>query len=122
MARMYARVVGVVLLLVGVVGLLLGEEALLGFINIDVFEDVVHLVTGGALTYAGFAGRHDVVTGVVGALGAVYLVVGVLGFVLPDLFGLLPHGYSAFDNVLHLVLGGLALAAVAASRRTTAAA
>ncbi|CAN5158479.1 hypothetical protein BH20ACT9_BH20ACT9_11450 [soil metagenome] len=120
MARLYARIVGVVVLLLGVLGLLLGDESLLGLINIDLFEDGVHLVTGGALTYVGFAGRDHVVTGVVGALGAVYLVVGVLGFVLPDLFGLLPHEYSAFDNVLHLALGGLGLAAVAASRRTTA--
>jgi hypothetical protein len=24
---------------------------------------------------------------------------------VPTLFGLLPHGYSVFDNLLHLVLG-----------------
>jgi hypothetical protein len=26
------------------------------------------------------------------------------------MFGLIPHGYTAFDNLLHLVLGGLSLA------------
>ena len=34
-------------------------------------------------------------------LGVVYLLVGVLGFVVPMLFGLLPHGYSIVDNLIH---------------------
>lgn len=117
LARMYARVVGVVVLLLGVVGVALGDESLLGLINIDLFEDAVHLVTGGAFVYAGFAGRDQVVNGVVGALGAVYLLVGVLGFALPTMFGLLPHEYSVYDNGLHLALGALGLSAVAATRR-----
>ena len=89
--RIYAQVVGVVLLLLGVLGLLLGERALLGIVNIDIVEDIVHLITGGILAYVGFGQRDDgVARSVVGALGAVYLLVGVLGFVLPTLFGLLP--------------------------------
>ncbi len=48
---------------------------------------------------------------VVGLLGIVYLMVGVLGFASPTMFGLVPHGYTAFDNfLLHLFLGGLSLA------------
>jgi hypothetical protein len=35
----------------------------------------------------------------------VYLLVGVLGFVIPMLFGLLPNGYSIVDNLIHLALG-----------------
>jgi hypothetical protein len=42
----------------------------------------------------------------------VYLVVGILGFFVPGLFGLLTHDYDLADNILHLVLGGLALLAV----------
>ena len=51
--RIYAQVVGVVLLLLGVLGLLLGERALLGIVNIDIMEDIVHLITGGILAYVG---------------------------------------------------------------------
>ena len=29
---------------------------------------------------------------------------------VPGLFGLIPHGYTVFDNLLHLFLGGLSLA------------
>lgn len=113
MVRMYAGVVGVVIILIGIVGLLLGERPLLGLVNIDLLEDIVHLATGGLLAYVGF-GQRDVglARNVVGGLGMVYLLVGVLGFIVPMLFGLLPHGYSVVDNIIHLALGiaGIAVA------------
>jgi Domain of unknown function (DUF4383) len=108
--KRYAQVLGVVLLLVGVLGLVLGNELFLGILNIDVLEDVVHLLTGGIYAYVGF-GRTDAATArnVVLALGVIYLVVGVLGFLVPMMFGLIPHGYTIFDNLLHLALGVLSL-------------
>jgi hypothetical protein len=36
--------------------------------------------------------------------------VGVLGFLVPGLFGLIPHGYTVFDNLLHLALGIVSIA------------
>ncbi len=45
------------------------------------------------------------VRAVVGVLRIIYLAVGVLGFVVPGLFGLIPHSYTVFDNLLHLALG-----------------
>lgn len=59
MVRAYAGIVGVSLILIGVVGLVLGERSLLGVLNIDILEDVTHLVTGGLLAYVGF-GQRDV--------------------------------------------------------------
>jgi hypothetical protein len=47
--------------------------------------------------------------------------VGVLGFIIPMLFGLLPHGYSVVDNLIHLGLGVLSLAVAFASGSGTAA-
>ncbi|MDP9458259.1 MAG: hypothetical protein M3Q60_21345 [Actinomycetota bacterium] len=117
MARMYAGVVGVVVILVGVVGLLAGEEPLLGLVNIDIVEDLVHLLTGGLLAYVGLGQRDEgLARGVVGGLGVVYLLVGVLGFVIPFLFGLLPHGYSIVDNIVHLTLGVAGIAVAFSSR------
>jgi hypothetical protein len=82
----YAQIVRVVLLLLGVLGLLLGERALLGFVNINIMEDIVHLPMGGILASVGFGQRDEgLARTVVGALGAVYLLVGLLGFVLPNL-------------------------------------
>jgi hypothetical protein len=110
-ARIYAQVIGVVLLLVGVVGLVLGNQVWLGLLNVDILEDIVHLTTGGLLAYVGF-GRTDLTLTrtVVGVLGVIYLVVGVVGFVVPMIFGLIPHGYTVFDNLLHLALGVLSIA------------
>ncbi len=110
-ARIYAQIIGVVLLLVGVVGLVLGDQVWLGILNIDIVEDIVHLLTGGLLAYVGFGRTDSAVTRtVVGVLGIVYLVVGVLGFVVPMMFGLIPNSYTVFDNLLHLALGVLSIA------------
>ena len=109
-ARMYAQILGVVLILVGILGLILGGGLLLGILNIDIAEDIVHILTGGILAYVGFGQADEgLVRNVVGALGIIYLVVGVLGFILPMLFGLIPSGYTVFDDLLHLALGVLSL-------------
>ena len=117
-ARVYAQVVGVVLLLLGVLGLLLGDELLLGLINIDIAEDIIHLITGGLLACVGFGQRDEgVARSVVLVLSVIYLLVGVIGFVLPDMGGLLQHDYTLGDNLIHLALGILGLVAALASGR-----
>lgn len=121
--RTYAQILGIVLILVGVLGLLLGDTLLLGILNIDVLEDIVHIATGGLLAYVGF-GRvgAGAARGLVNTLGVVYLLVGVLGFILPTLLGLIPNGYTIFDNLLHLVLGVLSIVVASLSRDGTTAA
>jgi hypothetical protein len=108
--KQFARIIGVVLILVGIVGLVLGNKLWLGILNIDIVEDIVHLVTGGLLAYVGF-GRTDLVTtrNLVLALGVIYLAVGILGFLVPMMFGLISHGYTLFDDLLHLALGVLSI-------------
>ncbi|QIN79117.1 DUF4383 domain-containing protein [Rubrobacter marinus] len=121
-ARTYAQVVGVVLILLGVVGLLLGDELFLGILNIDLVEDIVHLLSGGLLAYLGFGRTDDgTVRSVVGVVGVVYLLVGILGFIVPTLFGLIPNGYTIFDNIVHLALGVLALVVAGVPGRSSTA-
>ncbi len=109
--RQYARVIGVVVIVIGVVGLLLGSDRLFGLFNIDLVEDIIHLATGGLMLYVGFALRDNMLArNLVGGLGVVYLLVGLLGFIVPKLFGLLPTGYNLADNLLHLALGLLGIA------------
>jgi len=118
MAKLYAQAVGVTVVLLGVLGLVLGDRLLFDAVNIDLFEDIVHLVSGGALAYVGFARVDErTASGVVGAVGAVYLLYGILGFFTENLFGLLPSGLTVVDNILHLAIGALGLMAAAASRR-----
>jgi hypothetical protein len=116
--KRFAQILGVVLVLVGVVGLVLGDKVWLGILNVDIVEDIVHLATGGLLAYVGFSGMDlSAARGVVLALGVVYLLVGILGFVVPTMFGLIPNGYTVFDNLLHLALGGLSLAVALSAPR-----
>ncbi len=118
MIKRFAQILGVVLVLVGLVGLVLGDKVWLGILNVDIVEDIVHLATGGLLAYVGFSGVDlSAARGIVLALGVVYLVVGILGFVVPTMFGLIPSGYTIFDDLLHLALGGLSLAVALSAPR-----
>lgn len=116
LARLYARVVGPTVILIGVLGLVLGNRPIGGALNIDLIEDAIHLSTGALLTLLGFSRVDDrILRSAVGALGVVYLAVGAISFAVPDLFGLIPHEYSGLDNVIHLALGVLGIAAAIAS-------
>ncbi len=112
MVRLYSRLVGLVLVVLGVVGLLAGDEPLFGELglNSDVPEDLFHLLTGGLLAAVGFRGSGALVRSVAGGVGVVYVLLGVLGTVNDELFGLLPDGYTVVDNLVHLVVGGLGIA------------
>jgi len=111
LVRLYAKVVGVTVIIIGIAGLLLGEKSLLGVLNIDLAEDGIHLLTGGLLAYAGFAAR-DIrqVRAIVGGIGIAYLAVGLIALGEPTFFGLVPSGYrTVLDNLIHLALGVLGI-------------
>ena len=112
MVCLYAQVVGVSVVLIGVFGLIVGNESVFGVLNVDRAEDAIHLLSGGLLAWAGFAARDlRVVRAVVGGVGVAYLAVGVLAFAAPRMFGLIPHGYdTVLDNLIHLTLGVLGIA------------
>jgi hypothetical protein len=116
--KLFAQVVGVVLILIGVLGALLGEGLVGGLLNIDFGEDMIHVLTGGILAYVGF-GRDQpgLRNAVVGTISAVYLIVGLLGLIYPPPYGpLFVSGFTVVDNLIHLALGVLGLAAVFLSR------
>jgi len=107
----YGKVVGVTVVLIGILGVVLGQRSLFGALNIDIAEDLIHLVTGGLLVYVGFAKRDSsFARAVVGGIGVVYLLVGVISFAEPNLLGLFPSEFSVLDNLIHLTLGILAIA------------
>ncbi len=111
MVREYGKVVGVTVVVIGVLGLLLGQRSLFGVLNIDVAEDLIHLATGGLLAYVGFSKRDNAAArSIVGGIGVVYLLVGAISFAEPNPLGLFPSEYSALDNAIHLTLGVLAIA------------
>jgi len=67
--RLYAKVVGASVILVGLAGLVLGDKSLFGVLNIDIAEDGIHLLTGGLIFYAGFARDLRVTRAIVGGIG-----------------------------------------------------
>jgi hypothetical protein len=110
MFQTYAQAMGIAIIVLGVVGFLAGEQHLLGLINIDAMEDAVHLLTGGIMAFVGFTQRNTVVVrNVIGGVGVLYLLVGLLGWMSPTLLGLLPHGYTAVDNLVHMILGAVGM-------------
>jgi len=111
--REYGKVVGVTVVVIGILGLLLGQRSLFGALNIDVAEDLIHLATGGLLAYVGFSKHNsEAARSVVGGIGIVYLLVGAISFADPNPLGLFPSEYSVLDNAIHLTLGVLAIAVV----------
>jgi hypothetical protein len=94
----WAKVIGVILLLVGVLGFFMGGSVF-GF-QVNALHNIVHLVTGAIFAWAGFSAGAP--TKKVNTwLGVIYIIVGVVGFfALQDLLAL-----NTADNWLHLVIG-----------------
>jgi uncharacterized membrane protein len=110
----------VVLILLGIIGLFAGNRVL--GLNSDILEDIIHILAGAVALYAGF-GTRDPGPAIQYAriFGVIYLILGVLGFILPTLFGLLPSRLLVLDNIVHLLLGliGVYVGFAAADRTAT---
>ncbi len=112
LTRLFAKVFGITLLLLGILGLILGDKLLFGILNIDLVEDIIHVASGLLLIYVGFAASAPMAKILVIALGVIYLIVTALGFFAPGFIEMLnPHGYTLLDNLIHLAVGVLAIAA-----------
>ena len=111
-ARLYALVIGGVLVIAGIIGFfyessfdtgdLARREEVLGILTVNGWHNLVHIATGlVGLAAAGYAARAYAL-----GLGALYIVVAVLGFIAGngnEIFDLLV--VNTGDNLLHLVIG-----------------
>jgi hypothetical protein len=119
-ARLYATVVGAVLTVAGIIGFFYSSsfgspgdvDEVFGILDVNGWHNVVHLVTGLlGLAAAGYATRTYAL-----ALGLLYVVVAIWGFIIgsgDSILSVIP--VNTEDDVLHLILGVLGLAAGAAS-------
>ena len=133
-AQLYALVIGVTLVAAGILGFFynasfdtgdgLERDAVLGILDVNAWHNLVHIATGalGLAVAASYGNSRVYALG----LGAVYLVVALLGFIAGDgeeIFNLIP--VNTEDNVFHLLLGiagvGAGLATPAQPRPATAA-
>ncbi len=112
-AQWYARVVGVVLVLLGIWGFAVANPLGINF-QLTMVHNWVHLLTGAVALYFGFAPNLD--TRTIGtfavAFGAVYLLVSIIGLVTSNFIGMILTGSG---NVLHFALALTGLAAGSAT-------
>jgi len=110
MHRIVAVVLGVVIGLLGIIGLFIEGELLLGVMNVDIALDILRLLIAAVLLVVGLARVPDAAPrAAVIAVGVLYLLMGVLAFADTTMFGLLPTGLTAFDIGFHLVVGAAAV-------------
>lgn len=109
MAKIVSKIIGIVLLLVGIVGFLL--PSVLGM-HLTFIHNLVHLATALVALYFGFAASPRAASSFCQVFGVVYLLVGVLGFVFPTIVVSLLMGHNMtespsliMDNIVHLLLG-----------------
>lgn len=129
-AKLYAQLLGIVLLLVGILGFVpaLGGTAgfqpsssLLGIFPINNVHNVIHIATGLIGLFAGFYARGGYARVYALVFGVVYALVTALGFMIAPgadvayLVQLVPLNIA--DNLLHV---GIALTGLAAYFMTPA--
>lgn len=119
-ARLYAALVGAMLVIAGIVGFFYsasfgspGEvDDVFGIFAVNGWDNVLHILTGVlGLLVAGYASRQYSLL-----MGAFYVAVAFWGFALGSgeaILDFLP--VNTADNLLHLILGGLGVAAAMAT-------
>jgi hypothetical protein len=136
MAKTICKLLGVVFLLVGVLGF--AKPDLMGT-HLSMAHNLVHILSGIVALYFGFAGTLSGARGFALAFGAVYLLLGIVGFIMGApgsstiagmtmednrLWKLIPNTleFGTADHAIHILLGILflvgALMTRADSRRT----
>jgi hypothetical protein len=121
-ARLYATLVGAALVVAGIIGFFYSAsfggpgkvDDVFGALSVNAWHNVFHVATGAiGLLVAGYAARQYAL-----GLGVLYLAIAVWGLVLGGsgtILGFLP--VNTGDDLLHLALGLLGLAAAYATPR-----
>lgn len=127
MAKTIGMVFGWVYLLVGIAGFIpalggsfsMAPSTLLNVADVNILHNIVHLIIG----FAGISmSRTEEGAGTFcKTFGIILLLIGIVGFIMPNLFGILPIGGG--DRWIHIITGLiLAIAGFAAAPARTAAA
>jgi Domain of unknown function (DUF4383) len=113
-AQVFAIVIGTTLVVAGIAGFFYNasfgtgdgteRDAVLGVLDVNGWHNLVHIATGGIglLVIGSYSGSRAYALG----LGAIYLVIALLGFLAGDgdeIFNLIP--VNTEDNLLHLLIG-----------------
>jgi Domain of unknown function (DUF4383) len=124
MAKLVCKLLGVVLVLVGVAGF--AAPGLLGT-HLSLAHNAVHIISGLIALYFGFAGSASAARGFCLVFGAVYLLLGIVGFLMghpgasaiagmmmedSKLWKVIPGTleFGRMDHIVHCLLGVVFLA------------
>ena len=124
MAKLVCKLLGVVLVLVGLAGF--AAPGLLGT-HLSLAHNAVHIISGLIALYFGFAGSASAARGFCLVFGAVYLLLGVAGFLMghpgasamagmmmedSKLWKVIPGTleFGKMDHIIHCLLGVVFLA------------
>jgi hypothetical protein len=119
-ARLYATLVGGVLVVVGIIGFFYSAsfgspgnvDDVFGILSVNAWHNIVHILTGAiGLLVAGYAARQYAM-----GLGIVYIAIAIWGFIVgsgDSILGFIP--VNTADDFLHLVLGVLGVGAALAT-------
>lgn len=121
-ARMWLTVLGAVLLLLGVLGFLAPHLLRL---HLEEGEMAIHFILGIVTLAVAFGVKDEpMLNNITITFAVIYILVGIVGFVLPEVAGENARGIadlwhvSAVDNVVHLLVGAVTAAAWWMSRET----
>ncbi len=115
-ARLYATLVGGVLVVAGIIGFFYSSsfgspgsvDDVFGILDVNGWHNLLHILTGAiGLMVAGYAAR-----GYALGLGFVYIAIAIWGFIIgsgENILGFIP--VNTADNFLHLILGLLGVGA-----------
>jgi hypothetical protein len=112
MAKTIATILGIVFILVGLVGF--AAPNLMGA-HFNTAHNVIHLVSGAAALYLGLAGSLSAAKMFCIIFGAVYLLLGVVGFLIGTgadrMLALMPGTleFGTMDHIIHVLMGGIFL-------------
>ncbi len=107
MAKTVAKIMGLVLLLVGVLGFTHVLDSLGA--HLSPAQNLVHILSGVIALYFGFAGSLSGAKSFCTIFGLIYLLLGIVGLALGELH-IGPLMLGKVDHGIHLILGALFLA------------
>ena len=115
-SKTYWKISGPVLLAVALLGFLLNALSLGGllggFLSFDWAHNAVHLALAGLALYLGYAATAGAAKVMAKAVGAVYVVLALVGFLSANVFGignLLGLHLEIGENLIHAALGAWGL-------------
>jgi uncharacterized membrane protein HdeD (DUF308 family) len=116
MAKAICKVLGVVFLILGLLGFV--SPHLLGM-HLSVAHNIIHLISAALALYFGFVASPSAARTFSLIFGAIYLLIGALGFITPGIVSALLQAHEtpgrvyslAADNIVHLLLGAIFLIA-----------